>query len=284
MANMELVTSHQGAPHITTDQVIDLLAGFSGDISGIYRFTLDQNLETYISGGLEVTVSVGQGLAGGYFFQLLQDYIWTLDPLAVGYSRIDDLYLVIYEDTLTTVQSCDFVYQSGTPFVTGQAGSPPPAPSGTNIKATFLFLRANVISGLIDSVTDYGKKYVSNTSLYNDNTSMKERITALESNSLAVRAVKQLVGTLAINEPDVGDNHYKRVVKKITIPHVPAIVYGCWATVNTGNVLYLAYRNTAEIEKLRPTYEGNTAYLEITLGVYEANVDFNVQYTVLYTY
>lgn len=284
MANIELVTSHQGAPHITTDQVIDLLAGFSGDISGIYRFNLDNNLKPTVTSGLQITVDTGQGLAGGYFFQLLQTYVWELDPLAVGYSRIDDLYLVIYEDTLTTVQSCDFVYQSGTPYVTGQAGSPPPAPSGTNIKATFLFLRVNVVSGLIDSLTDNSKSYISNTTLYNDNTSMKGRISTLESSALTVRAVKQLVGTLTVNEPDVGEEHYKRVVKKITIPHVPAIVYGCWATINTGNALYLMYRNTAEIEKLRPTYEGNTTYLEITLGVYEANVDFNVQYTVLYTY
>lgn len=284
MANLELVTSHQGAPHITTDQVIDLLAGFSGDISGIYKFALDNNLEPSITGGLEVTVATGQGLAGGYFFQLLQDFVWTLDGLAVGYSRIDDLYLVIYEDTLTTVQSCDFVYQSGTPYVTGQAGSPPPAPSGTNIKATFLFLRVNVVSGLIDSLTDNSKSYISNTTLFNDNTSMKSRITTLETNVLRALSIKQLVGTLTINEPDVGDEHYKRVVKKVTVPDVGAIVNGCWATVNTGNAIYLMYRNTAEIEKLRPTYEGNTTYLEITLGVYEANVDFKVQYTVLYTY
>jgi hypothetical protein len=284
MANIELVTSHQGAPHITTDQVIDLLAGFSGDISGINRFNLDNDLEPTVTSGLQITVDTGQGLAGGYFFQLLQAYVWELDPLAVGYSRIDDLYIVIYEDQMTTVQSCDFVYAQGTPFVTGQAGSPPPAPSGSNIKATFLFLRANVISGLIDSFTDYAKSYISNASLASDNANMKSKIAALELNASTVRAVKQLVGTLTINEPDVGDNHYKRVVKKITIPHVPAIVYGCWATVNTGNALYLAYRNTAEIEKLRPTYEGNTTYLEITLGVYEANVNFNVQYTVLYTY
>lgn len=282
MANMELVTSHQGAPHITTDQVIDLLAGFSGDISGIYRFNLDNNLKPTVTSGLQITVDTGQGLAGGYFFQLLQAYVWELDPLAVGYSRIDDLYIVIYEDQMTTVQSCDFVYAQGTPFVTGQAGSPPPAPSGTNVKATFLFLRANVISGLIDSFTDNAKSYVSNASLASDNTNMKSKIATLETSAITVRAVKQFVGTLTINEPDVGDDHYKRVVKKITIPHVPAIVYGCWATVNTGNILY--FRQIADIEKLRSIYEGNTTYLEITLGVYEANYDFNVQYTVLYTY
>lgn len=282
MANIELVTSHQGAPHITTDQVIDLLAGFSGDISGIYRFNIDNNLKPTVTSGLQITVDTGQGLAGGYFFQLLQAYAWELDPLAVGYSRIDDLYIVIYEDQMTTVQSCDFVYAQGTPFVTGQAGSPPPAPSGANIKATFLFLRANVISGLIDSFTDNAKSYVSNTSLASDNANMKSKIATLETSAITVRAVKQFVGTLTINEPDVGDNHYKRVVKKITIPHVPAIVYGCWATVNTGNTL--SFRQIADIEKLRPIYEGNTTYLEITLGVYEANYDCNVQYTVLYTY
>lgn len=282
MANIELVTSHQGAPHITTDQVIDLLAGFSGDISGINRFNLDNNLEPTVTSGLQITVDTGQGLAGGYFFQLLQAYVWELDPLAVGYSRIDDLYIVIYEDQITTVQSCDFVYAQGTPFVTGQAGSPPPAPSGTNIKATFLFLRANVISGLIDSFTDYAKSYVSNASLASDNTNMKSKIATLEASAITVRAVKQLVGSMTVLETDITD-HYKKVIKKITIPHTPAIVYGVWANVVTGNALYLMYRNTAEIIKLRPTYEGNTTYLEITLAVYE-EAQFELEYTVLYTY
>ena len=282
MANIELVTSHQGAPHITTDQVIDLLAGFSGDISGINRFNLDNNLEPTVTSGLQITVDTGQGLAGGYFFQLLQAYVWELDALAVGYSRIDDLYIVIYEDQITTVQSCDFVYAQGTPFVTGQAGSPPPAPSGTNIKATFLFLRANVISGLIDSFTDYAKSYVSNASLASDNTNMKSKIATLEASEITVRAVKQLVGSMTVLETDITD-HYKKVIKKITIPHTPAIVYGVWANVVTGNALYLMYRNTAEIIKLRPTYEGNTTYLEITLAVYE-EAQFELEYTVLYTY
>lgn len=282
MANIELVTSHQGAPHITTDQVIDLLAGFSGDISGINRFNLDNNLEPTVTSGLQITVDTGQGLAGGYFFQLLQAYVWELDPLAVGYSRIDDLYIVIYEDQMTTVQSCDFVYAQGTPFVTGQAGSPPPAPSGSNIKATFLFLRANVISGLIDSFTDYAKSYVSNASLASDNTNMKSKIAALETNAITVRAVKQLVGSMTVLETGITDN-YKKVIKKITIPHTPAIVYGVWANVVTGNALYMMYRNTAEIIKLRPTYEGNTTYLEITLAVYE-EAQFELEYTVLYTY
>lgn len=282
MANIELVTSHQGAPHITTDQVIDLLAGFSGDISGINRFNLDNNLEPTVTSGLQITVDTGQGLAGGYFFQLLQAYVWELDPLAVGYSRIDDLYIVIYEDQITTVQSCDFVYAQGTPFVTGQAGSPPPAPSGTNIKATFLFLRANVISGLIDSFTGYAKSYVSNASLASDNTNMKSKIATLETSAITVRAVKQLVGSMTVLETDITD-HYKKVIKKITIPHTPAIVYGVWANVVTGNALYLMYRNTAEIIKLRPTYEGNTTYLEITLAVYE-EAQFELEYTVLYTY
>ena len=111
-ANMELVTSHQGTPHITTDQVKDLLAGFSGDVSGIKIFPqLDGGLTPTITDILEVTVATGQGLAGGYHFQLLDNYVWAIDPDPVGYSRIDILFLVIYEDSLTNVQSVDLVYE-----------------------------------------------------------------------------------------------------------------------------------------------------------------------------
>ena len=37
-ANIDLVTSHKGAAHITTQNVIDLIAGLSGNIAGIKIF------------------------------------------------------------------------------------------------------------------------------------------------------------------------------------------------------------------------------------------------------
>ena len=165
-ASIELVTSHQGTPHITTDQVRDLLAGFSGDVSGIKKFPdLDNGLAVLITDLLEVGILTGQGLAGGYHFQLTNPYTWQLDVENVGYSRIDVLYLVIYEDSITTVQSADFVYQKGTAYVNGTTGTEPSAPTGTNIKDTFKFLRADITDGAIVTVTDYAMNYLSNKDL-----------------------------------------------------------------------------------------------------------------------
>ena len=52
MANIELVTAHKGSPHITTEQVVDLIGGLSGDISGVKIFSqLDDGLVPEITSG-----------------------------------------------------------------------------------------------------------------------------------------------------------------------------------------------------------------------------------------
>lgn len=179
-ANIELVTSHQGTPHITTDQVKDLLAGFSGDITGVKIFSqLDDGLEATITDLLEVEIATGQGLAGGYHFQNLSAYTWLLDTENVGYSRIDVLYLVIYEDALTTVQSADFVYQKGTAYANGTTGNEPSAPTGTNVKETFKLYRADITDGAIVTVTGFGTAYLSNKSLAD---TVTETVAELEQN------------------------------------------------------------------------------------------------------
>lgn len=166
MANMDLVTSHRGVAHITTQNVIDLIAGLSGDISGVKIFPqLYDGLAHVIESTTRVKVKKGAALAGGYFFILNEAFNWNLDPGATGYSRIDVLYLVIYEDFGTTVQSCDFVYRVGTAYPNGQSGQVPSAPSGTNIIATFPFLRANMTDGAVVSVTSYAQDYLSNDAL-----------------------------------------------------------------------------------------------------------------------
>lgn len=181
MANIELVTAHKGSPHITTEQVVDLIGGLSGDISGVKIFSqLDDGLVPEITSGTEVTVKTGQALAGGYFFQLLDAYEWQLDPGAVGYSRIDDLYIVIYEDTITNVQTADFVYQVGTAFPTGNEGSPPDPPSAVNIKGAFLLFRALMVSGAVDSIETKGSNYISNSSLKSSVDDVENRLDADE--------------------------------------------------------------------------------------------------------
>jgi hypothetical protein len=183
MANIELVTAHKGSPHITTEQVVALIGGLSGDISGIKIFSqLDNGLVPEITSGTKVTVNTGQALAGGYFFQLLDAYEWELDPGAVGYSRIDDLYVVIYEDTITNVQTADFVYQVGTAFPTGNEGNPPDPPSAVNIKGAYLLIRALMVSGAVDSVEVKGSNYISNSSLQDSVDNVNTRLGTDENN------------------------------------------------------------------------------------------------------
>lgn len=183
MANIELVTAHKGSPHITTEQAVALIGGLSGDISGIKIFSqLDNGLVPEITSGTKVTVNTGQALAGGYFFQLLDAYEWELDPGAVGYSRIDDLYVVIYEDTITNVQTADFVYQVGTAFPTGNEGSPPDPPSAVNIKGAYLLIRALMVSGAVDSVEVKGSNYISNSSLQDSVDNVNTRLGTDENN------------------------------------------------------------------------------------------------------
>lgn len=183
MANIELVTAHKGRPHITTEQVVDLIGGLSGDISGIKIFSqLDNGLVPEITSGTKVTVNTGQALAGGYFFQLLDAYEWELDPGAVGYSRIDDLYVVVYEDTITNVQTADFVYQVGDAFPTGNEGSPPDPPSAVNIKGAYLLIRALMVSGAVDSVEVKGSNYISNSSLQDSVDNVNTRLVTDENN------------------------------------------------------------------------------------------------------
>lgn len=176
-ANMELVTSHQGAAHITVDQVKDLIAGMSGDVSGIKIFkNLDDALDYEVTGIEQVTVKTGQGLAGGYHFQLTDAFEWNLDPGTVGYSRIDMLYLVIYEDSITTVQSVDLVYEVGVDYPNGTSGTVPDPPTGTNIKETFAFLRADITDGAITLVSTYGVDYISNSYLSTSVTQLVEQL------------------------------------------------------------------------------------------------------------
>lgn len=166
-ASIELVTSHKGTPHITTEQVKDLLAGFSGDINGIKIFALDDEFFSEITDLLEITIGTGQALAGGYHFQLTSAYTWILDTENVGYSRIDVLYLVIYEDPITNVQSADFVYQKGASYVNGTSGTVPSAPVATNIKDTYAFMRADITDGAVVQFEIYGEEYLSNLYLAN---------------------------------------------------------------------------------------------------------------------
>ena len=188
MANMELVTSHQGSPHITVDQVRELFAGLSGDLTGIKVFSnLDDSLNYTITDVLQIEIGKGQGLAGGFFFQLLDKFTWNLDPGTVGYSRIDMLFLVIYEDSLTNIQSIDLLYVPGLDYPNGGSGAVPETPTGTNIKEAFPLYRADVKDGSILSVTSYALPYLSNQDL---KTAVSDYVEQVQTNTNEIAQMK----------------------------------------------------------------------------------------------
>lgn len=165
-ANIELVTAHKGSPHVTVDQVRDLLAGVSGDISGVKVFSnLDNAMEITILSATNIRIATGQALAGGFFFQLVDNYFWELDPGAVGYSRVDSLYLVIYEDSDTLVQTADFVYQAGELYPNGTTPIIPDAPTGTNIKESFEMVRATSSDGAVSAVETKFTNFLANSDI-----------------------------------------------------------------------------------------------------------------------
>lgn len=201
-ANIELVTSHKGTPHITTDQVRDLLAGFSGDIDGIKVFSnLDNAFEYTVLDATTINIKTGQALAAGFHFQLLDAYDWILDPGVVGYSRYDSLYLVIYEDPITFVQTADFVYQVGELYQNGTTGTVPDPPTGTNIKEAFEFLRVQSADGAIVVIDAKFSDYLSN----------KELETSVSGTVAQVQKNKEALDVLRFGVDSNGNYGYKKV-------------------------------------------------------------------------
>lgn len=209
MANMDLVTSHRGVAHITTQNVIDLLAGLSGDISGVKIFpNLYNGLAHEITTSTRVQLKPGAGLAGGYFFILNSLYNWDLDPGAVGYSRNDVLFLVIYENFGSLVQSCDLVYQAGLPYPNGSEGNEPQGIGGANILACYKLLRAVMTDGAIVSVTSLAEEYNSNDVILQALVDNTTRVNTIESdlhNAFFVKTFQSQEYTLAPHQ-STGEN------------------------------------------------------------------------------
>ena len=208
-ANIELVTAHKGSPHITVDQVRDLLAGVSGDISGVKVFSnLDNAMEITILSATNIRIATGQALAGGFFFQLVDSYFWELDPGVVGYSRVDSLYLVIYEDSDTLVQTADFVYQAGELYPNGTTPIIPDAPTGTNIKESFEMVRATSSDGAVSAVESKFTNFLANSDIM---TSVQANTDALNGLRPSVQANTDALNGLRFGIDNQGRYGYKKV-------------------------------------------------------------------------
>lgn len=130
-----LITGHQGLPHITAEQVSTLndifMYGYGADtIVRLQDGTIGQD-------GRAIVVAAGYWRANGYDMQITEDETIAFDPTEAGVSRIDVVYAEILQDIPTGNQRTEFVVIQGIPDVTP---SEPPVPTGPQLTTDELIL------------------------------------------------------------------------------------------------------------------------------------------------
>lgn len=165
-ASIELVTSHQGTAHIQATQIKDLVSGLEGNTDKIARFAdVGGGMKYKRTAPMEITIYTGMCIAGGWIIELASDYEFIPYSAMSGYSMISELYLVIYEDPITEVQTADFVEAYGASYPNGSEPKYPAEPSGGNIIQTFLFMRVIVKSATPSTITilDMTEEYLTSS-------------------------------------------------------------------------------------------------------------------------
>lgn len=121
---IDLITGHQGIPHISAEQV--------STINNIFMYGYGQNsIVRLLDGtigqdGLAVVIGTGYWRANGYDMQVTDEETIRLDPTEAGLSRIDVLYAELLQDIPSGAQRVEFVVIQGEPDV---SPSEPPVPT-----------------------------------------------------------------------------------------------------------------------------------------------------------
>lgn len=132
---IDLITGHQGLPHITAEQVSTINDIF---MYGYGEDTIVRLLDGTISqDGRAIVISEGYWRANGYDMQITEDETIAFDPTEAGVSRIDVVYAEILQDIPTGNQRTEFVVIQGTPDV---SPSEPPVPSAAPLTTDDLIL------------------------------------------------------------------------------------------------------------------------------------------------
>lgn len=157
--SLNLVTAHTGSGHVTVEEWAQMIAGLIGDDSIVYRCNLGNAMAITTSGALQFSIATGNALAGGRHFYIDEEsQIVDIDPCSTGYSRIDDIYVVFYQDTTNNYDSMDIVTCHGTEYSTGGTEvepATPPTIEGYTTVAYYKILRVYVSDSTISTYTDY---------------------------------------------------------------------------------------------------------------------------------
>ena len=113
---IDLITGHQGIPHISAEQISTLhrsLMGSNGDNKVVRMKDGGVN-----SVGLTVSIDTGYWRVHGYDMQIQEAEAVIFDPTEAGYQRIDDLFVEILQDISSGVQRSELVIMQGEPSTT----------------------------------------------------------------------------------------------------------------------------------------------------------------------
>lgn len=121
---IDLITGHQGIPHISAEQVSTInnvfMYGYGqNSIVRLYNGTIGQD-------GLAIVIGTGYWRANGYDMQVTDEETIRFDPTEAGLSRIDVLYAELLQDIPSGVQRIEFVVVQGEADV---SPSEPPVPT-----------------------------------------------------------------------------------------------------------------------------------------------------------
>lgn len=135
---IDLITGHQGIPHISAEQISTLhraLMGTSGDDKVVRMKNGGVS-----SVGLTISIDTGYWRVHGYDMEITEAEAVIFDPSEAGYQRIDDLFVEILQDISSGVQRSELLVVQGEPSTTT-----PTAPSApTEAESEYDYLVACV--------------------------------------------------------------------------------------------------------------------------------------------
>lgn len=145
---IDLITGHQGVPHISAEQVSTInnvmMYGYGQDtVVRLKDGTISQD-------GLEILFAAGYWRANGYDIQITEDDSVILDPTSAGMSRIDVVYAELLQDIPSGVQRVELVVVQGTESA---APTEPPVPVDPQLTTDLLILALPVVKGTVTEST-----------------------------------------------------------------------------------------------------------------------------------
>lgn len=223
---IDLITGHQGIPHISAEQISTLhrsLMGTSGD-NTVIKMT-GGNLA---QAGLAVEISAGFWRVHGYDMEIQEGETVLFDPTESGYSRIDNVYVEVLQDISSGVQRAELVNVMGEPSTTTPTA--PSAPTEPENSYDILIVAVPVLTA---TITEGAMTFTDLTAQYENVT--HEELSAVQTIAENAQSAADSAQTTS-STANTNANHALAMIKDSDDAYSPSKPYV------VGN--YVIYNNT----------------------------------------